>query len=255
MVIKKSDSQKKPIVRPHDLLREIEVCPQALVVFGSFDWISHLVKVHPVAGSRKNFKFCSLQTFTVNNTPITFAGPVMSAPVAAMVLEILIAFGARHIIGVGSCGSLDEKLRIGHLVIPENSIPDEGTSSHYPMPGKKINASPRIIKRIQSLCEAKAQTCTCGRVWTTDAPFRETPQKIKKAQQKKAIAVEMELSAFFKVGAFYGVEVGALLVVSDELFARGWNPGYGNPKFKETFVQALDIVLQVLSQSGREDTT
>jgi hypothetical protein len=58
----------------------------------------------------------------------------------------------------------------------------------------------------------------------------------------------MELSAFFKVGAFYGVEVGALLVFSDELFDREWNPGYGNQNFKETFVQALDIALQVLSQ-------
>jgi Purine-nucleoside phosphorylase len=108
---------------------------------------------------------------------------------------------------------------------------------------------------IQSLCEVKEQTWMCGKVWTTDAVFRETPQKIKKAQQRKAIAVEMELSAFFKVGAFYGVDVGALLVVSDELFDREWNPGYGNQNFKETFVQALDIALQVLSQSEGQDET
>jgi len=255
MVVQKTDSQKTPLVRPHNLLKKVEVCPQTLVVFGSFDWHSLLAKTHLIPGSRKNLKFCSLQTIMVNNKPITLAGPGMSAPVAAMVLEVLIAFGARHIVGVGSCGSLDEKLRIGHLVIPQNAIPDEGTSSHYPLPGKTIKASPRIIERIRSLCELKAQDWALGKVWTTDAPFRETPQKIKKAQRKKAIAVEMELSAFLKVGAFYGAEVGALLVVSDELFARQWNPGFTTQKYKKAFVHAIDIALQVLSQPEGEDAT
>lgn len=253
MVIQKTDSQKTPLIRPHDLLKKVEVYPQALVVFDSFGWNSLLANTQVIPGSRKNFKFFSLQTIMVNNKPITLAGPGMSAPVTAMVLEVLIAFGARHIIGVGSCGSLDEKLRIGHLVIPQNAIPDEGTSSHYPLPGKKIKASSRILKMIQSLCELKAQDWALGKVWTTDVPFRETPQKIKKAQQKKAIAVEMELSAFFKVGAFYGVEVGALLVVSDELFARQWNPGYTTQKYKKAFVHAIAIALQILSQTEGED--
>jgi len=253
MVIKKIDFQKTPLIRPHDLLKKIEVCPRALVVFDSFDWNALLYKTRLVPGSRRNLKFCSLQTIMVDNQPITLAGPGMSAPVAVMVLEVLIAFGARYIIGVGSCGSLDEKLRIGHLVIPQSAIPEEGTSSHYPLPGKKIEASPRILERIQSWCEVKNQTWVCGKVWTTDAPFRETPQKIKKAHHQKALAVEMELSAFLKVGAFYGVEVGALLVVSDELFARQWNPGYTTQTYKKSFGHAIDIALQVLSQPERKD--
>jgi len=253
MVIQKNDFQKTPLIRPRDLLKKVAVCPQALVVFDSFDWNSVLAKTQPVPESRRNLKFCSLQTIRVNNQPITLAGPGTSAPVAAMILEVLIAFGTRRIIGVGSCGSLDERLRIGHFVIPQNAIPDEGTSYHYPLPGKKIKASPRIFKRIQSLCELKAQTWVCGKVWTTDAPFRETPPKIKKAKHQKAIAVEMELSAFLKVGAFYGVEVGALLVVSDELFARQWNPGYNTQAYKKAFVKSIDIALQILSQPEEQD--
>ena len=248
MVIQKTNFHKDGLIRPRDLLKKIEVCPQALVVFDSFDWNSLLAKMRFVPGSRKNLKFCAVQTILVNSKTLTLAGPAMSAPMAAMVLEVLIAFGARHIIGVGSCGSLDEKIRIGHLVVPKDAIPDEGTSSHYPLPGKKTHASPMIFKRIHSVCATRAQDWACGKVWTTDAPFRETRQKIKKAQHKKAVAVEMELSAFFKVGAFYGVDVGALLVVSDELFHYRWNPGYTTPKYKKAMLQALDIALEVLSQ-------
>lgn len=249
MVIQeKNVSQKISLVRPHNLLRKIKVYPRTLVVFGAFDWNSHLAKMHFVTGARKDLGFCSLQTLMVNNKPITLAGPVMTAPVAAMALEVLIAFGTRHIIGVGSCGSLDKKLRIGDILIPQNAVSDEGTSSHYPLPGKKIKASQKIVEMLQALCGAKGLPWTCGTAWTTDAVFRETPQNIKKAQHKNAIAVEMELSAFFKVGAFYGVDVGALLAVSDELFSHEWNSGYGNPQFKETFVQVLDIGIQALAQ-------
>ena len=247
MVTQKKNTRENPVLRPHDLLKKIEVCSQALVIFNTFDWDSLIARRCPVPGSRKNLKFCSLQTIVVNNRPVTIAGPGMSAPVAAMLLEILIAFGSRQIIGVGSCGSLNKKLRVGHFVIPESAFADEGTSLHYPLPGKKIQANPRILKEIKSLCGTKGQNGIMGKVWTTDAPFRETRQKIEKVQRKKAIAVEMELSAFFKVGAFYEVEVGALLVVSDELFNQQWTPGYNTPKYKKAIAQATDIALQILS--------
>ena len=63
----------------------------------------------------------------------------------------------------------------------------------------------------------------------------------------------MTLSSFLKGGVSYGVEVGALLVVSDDLFARQWNPGYTTQKYKKAFVHAIDIALQVLSQPEGED--
>ena len=65
----------------------------------------------------------------------------------------------------------------------------------------------------------------------------------------------MELSALFKVGAFYGIEVGSLLVVSDELFSQQWNPGYKTKKYKKAFVNAIDIALQVLSELEGQDET
>lgn len=248
LAVQKTDSKEIPLIRPKDLFKNLKVKPQALVVFDPFDWNLIISQVSIVSGSFKNLQFSSLQSIRVNDKIITLAGPAMGAPVAAMVLEILIAFGASQIIGLGSCGSLNKKIRVGHLVIPEGAFSEEGTSSHYPLKGRTIKPSPRIFHGLKLSCQNQGQIWASGKVWTTDAPFREIPQKIKRFQQKQALAVEMELSAFLKVGNFYGVEVGALLVISDELFASQWNSGYNKKIYKETFLKAVEIIFNLFSR-------
>jgi uridine phosphorylase len=248
MTVRKLDSQSVPLIRPENLFNKLDVTPQALVVFSPLDLKLVLSHFSVVSGSIKNINFSSLHTIQIKDKTFTLAGPAIGAPVATMVLEVLICFGAYQIIALGSCGSLNKKFRIGNFIIPEKAFSDEGVSSHYPLKGKKVKPSKRIFQGLKSICQSQSQIWVPGKVWTTDALFRETPQKIKKFQQKQAIAVEMELSAFFKVGNFYGVEVGALLVVSDELFSQKWKSGYKTQLYKKSFLKAAEIVFNLLSQ-------
>ena len=248
MVTQKRNSLAMPLIRPEDIFHSLDVQPRCLVVFSPSDWKLVLSHGSVVSISAKNLPFSSLHTVRANKSVCTFAGPALGAPVAAMVVEILAAFGARKIIALGSCGSLHEELKIGHLMIPEKAFSDEGVSSHYPLRGKIVKPSQTIVQELQSLCEVRGQKWVSGQVWTTEAPFRETPQKIKKFQQKQAIAVEMELSAFFKVGNFYGIEVGALLVVSDELFSFRWNSGYSTKRYRRSLLNAAEIAVNVLTK-------
>ena len=50
---------------------------------------------------------------------------------AAMVMEELIALGARAFLAIGSCGCLDAGIAEGHLIVPTAAYRDEGTSYHY----------------------------------------------------------------------------------------------------------------------------
>ena len=237
-----------PLIRPNKLFNKLDIQPQVLVVFSPFDWKLVLSQVSVVAGSFQNLHFSSFHTIKIKNKHLTFAGPAIGAPVSTMLLEVLISFGASQIIALGSCGSLYEKLTIGHFIIPKKAFSDEGTSSHYPLRGKKVEATPRIFRGLKGICQRSGQKYATGKVWTTDAPFRETPQKIKKFRQKQAIAVEMELSAFFKVGNFYGAEIGAFLVISDELFSFQWKSGYNTSLYKKSFLKATEIVLTFLAK-------
>ncbi|MBN2467282.1 MAG: nucleoside phosphorylase [Deltaproteobacteria bacterium] len=240
-------STQSPRIQPTDLFGRVTVQSRSLVVFSPYElkWILSRVSVIP--NSLKSLNFSSLQTIRYHDKVLTLAGPAMGAPVAAMVLEVLRAFGARQIIAFGSCGSLDEKLRIGHFIVPERALSDEGTSAHYPLPGKAVKPNLHICRTLRSASRNHECVCHSGYVWTTDAPFRETPKKIGAFRKKHALAVEMELSSFFKASAFYGIETGALLVVSDELFSSKWKSGHTTPAYKKAVLQGSEIVLQALT--------
>jgi uridine phosphorylase len=236
-----------PLIRPCQLFKNIRVEPQALVVFSPSHLSEVLTHVSLVSGLRQTLGFSTLQSVVREGRRFTLAGPALGAPLSAMVLEVLIAFGTRQVIGFGPCGSLTNTVRIGDVVIPTQAYSDEGTSAHYPMGAQANRPTPRIVQALQHTWSSQDKRYALGKVWTTDAPFRETPERIAKFRAKHAIAVEMELSALFRVGRFYDVETGAVLVVSDELFALRWNPGYNNKVFKRSFRDAAEMVCDFVS--------
>ncbi len=177
---------------------------------------------------------------------LTLAGPFLGAPQAVLGLEKMIALGARRVWVVGWCGSLQPDLRIGDLVAPLDALSEEGTSKHYPLEG----AAPRTDEGLQRLLVSElkegGRNARKGRVWTTDAPYRETRQKVRAYRDQGILGVDMELSALLAVSAFRGVRPAALFVVSDELFDGTWRPGFSDPRLRaaeEAAARALDAAL------------
>ncbi len=162
---------------------------------------------------------------------ICLAGPMVGAPYAVMVAETLIAWGARRLVFLGWCGAVTDSVAIGDLVLPTSAFIDEGTSRHYSAAAITAAASPVLAQRISAGCAAEGIGAHAGPVWTTDAPFRETPEKLLAFRNRGALAVEMEASALFSVAGFRGVEAAALLVVSDDLSSLTWRPGFRDPGF------------------------
>ena len=91
-------------------------------------------------------------------------------------------------------------------------------------------------------------------VWTTDAPYRETPNKVLAYQQQGVLAVEMEMSALMTLAVYRGVSMAGLLVVSDELFEMKWKPGFSNPLLKKNSRAAARALLAAITRinGGRE---
>jgi purine-nucleoside phosphorylase len=84
---------------------------------------------------------------------------------------------------------------------------------------------------VAEACAAEGVSARPGTVWTTDAVFRETRAEVTRHQRDGVLAVEMECSALFTVGGFRGIDVAALLVVSDDLSSLTWRPGFKDPRF------------------------
>jgi purine-nucleoside phosphorylase len=88
-----------------------------------------------------------------------------------------------------------------------------------------------MVSRVAQVLEDNRVEFHSGKIWTTDALYRETRAKVEDYQKQGVLAVEMEISALFSVARFRQVELGAMLVVSDELSAFKWLPGFKDKRF------------------------
>lgn len=154
--------------------------------------------------------------------------PFMTAPGAAATIEELHAMGCENFMVCGGAGSLQSELAVGHLIIPESAVRDEGTSYHYLSPSKEVACNEEALKVIEHMLDTLELPYVKGKTWTTDAIYRETKDKIEKRKAEGCITVEMEAAAFFAVSRFLKVKLGQLLYAGDDVAAevwdsRGWN--------------------------------
>jgi purine-nucleoside phosphorylase len=170
----------------------------------------------------------------------------IGAPAAAMMLELLIANGAGHIISVGSAGALQKELAPGDLVICNRAIRDEGTSGHYFAKGKYADASFAMTGHLQAVAKKCTQKLKTRTSWTTDALFRETPAEIAAYQKEGVATVEMEAAALFSVARYRDIELGCLLVISDSLADLEWRAGFHLKPVFNGLKLAFDIALEAL---------
>lgn len=142
---------------------------------------------------------------------LTIQATGMGGPSAVIVLEELIALGARQVIRVGTCGALVPGLDLGSLVVASEAICADGTS-------RALGAGPRSRAdgAITRALEGAAPDARVGAVISVDLFYDADLGGV-----EDALAVEMEAAALFAVGAREGVAAGCVLVVTDTFDERG----------------------------------
>ncbi len=163
-----------------------------------------------------------------------------------MCLEKLIALGAEKIILYGWCGSLQKELRAMDVLVPTECLSEEGTSEHYRKEGyrgdKVIHSSPELRELLCRNLTTNGIDFQQGSLWTTDAPYRETEEKVAAYSARGISGVDMEYAALCAVAAFRGIEFAAVTLVSDELLSRPWKPEYSFKAFKKKSRHLLTLL-------------
>jgi uridine phosphorylase len=149
--------------------------------------------------------------------------PGVGGPVAAGMLETAIALGCRKFIACGGAGVLDRDLPVGRVIVPRTAIRDEGTSYHYLPPSREVEASPEGVAAIEKVLKRRGVDYVISKTWTTDAPYRETPAKVRLRKSEGCLTVEMEAAAFFSVAHFRHVKLAQMLYAGDDVSAEEWD--------------------------------
>jgi uridine phosphorylase len=120
---------------------------------------------------------------------------------------------------------------------------DEGTSYHYLPPGRDVACSPSLTTPIARELSTLGVPVRTGKVWTTDAPYRETKQQLEQWAAEGVMAVEMQAASLFAFGQARHVPVAVLARVSNAVDHRESQFDTGS------FEQGLTI-LTALARAG-----
>jgi uridine phosphorylase len=98
----------------------------------------------------------------------------------------------------------------------DEAVRDEGTSLHYLAPARTIAAPTTdildpLVKELSTVSSAVRR----GRVWTTDAPYRETAEQLRFWADRDVLAVEMQAASLFAFAHARRAQVGMLALVSN----------------------------------------
>jgi nucleoside phosphorylase len=236
------------VIQPRKGKNDPVLGPDALMVVIPQD-LERLSKLKPMEGFDLGF-FNIFRMKVKASAGLSLTGPFVGAPQAVMVMEKIIALGAKRICVFGWCGSLQPDLKIGDIVIPLHAVAEEGTSRHYPV-GNRVPETEQGLNRIlERALDQSGLPFRKGTVWTTDAPYRETASKVKTFQGKGVLAVEMEMSALMTLAIYRSVKLSGLLVVSDELHDLKWHRGFSSPLFKKRCEQAGNLLIKLFENEG-----
>ena len=136
-----------------------------------------------------------LYEFNLGGSKLGIIGRAVGGSFAVLLAEQLFASGCKLIINITSAGKIEDNLRTPSYIFVNKALRDEGTSLHYLPPADFVSIRPELLSIFSLTSWRKELRVRVGAVWTTDAPYRETPGAIESAKRRGLLAVEMETAS------------------------------------------------------------
>jgi uridine phosphorylase len=230
------DEDKNAFIRPANLIEPINNIPEICILSFFSEANDKIISEYPhkvisnFISSGINYP---LYEIGYKGKKITLIQAAVGAPLAGGQIDEISAMGCKKFIACGMCGVLQKDIAVGHLIIPISAVRDEGTSYHYVKPSREIVANERVVQVIENTLLGEKIPYIKAKTWTTDAFYRETPQKIVQRKNEGCVTVEMETSAYMAVSQYNNVEFGQILCSGDSLSGEEWD--------KREYVKRTDI--------------
>lgn len=161
-------------------------------------------------------------------------------------MEQIITRGAKTILLYGNCGVLNKEIAAGHLILPTAAYRDEGTSYHY-LPISDYVEIP-TYQHLAEIMDSLHLPHVTGKVWTTDAFYRETRCNMEQRKADGCIAVDMECASVMAAGQFRGVPVYQFFYADDCLDGDKWDPRTLGARPSSSHEKYLQVALELAAR-------
>ncbi|MBY6157980.1 purine-nucleoside phosphorylase [Pseudooceanicola nitratireducens] len=174
---------------------------------------------------------------------VTIQGSGMGMPSLSIYANELIRdYGAQTLIRIGSCGAMQDKVKIRDVILAMSA-----TSISTPSLGffKEVNFAPTadfgLLKAAYEAAEARSVTTHTGGIYSADVFYAERPDLDETMERHGILAVEMEAAELYTLAARYGRRALAVLTVSDHLKTHEALPSEDREK---SFGEMVEIALE-----------
>jgi DeoD family purine-nucleoside phosphorylase len=148
--------------------------------------------------------------------PVSVQATGMGCPSAAIVVEELHQLGVKRMLRVGTCGGLQPDLALGDLIVALSAIPADATARHLVGTDQHVpTASWQLVHGAVHVAKEIGQTMRIGPIVSSDLFYNPDDGQYARWSSRGVLAVEMEASVLFTLGALRGFAAGCLLTVSD----------------------------------------
>lgn len=202
----KQNYTEESVFKLENLLREarrqkgVPECdiPEVCVLDPDGDMVSYLNK-----SGRASVNSCwagyhtTMYEVELGGQTVGIIGEAVGASFAVLVAEQMFASGCKLLISITSAGTITPPTGGEQFILIDQALRDEGTSYHYLPPQEPARLNRELLDNLQDLKSNPKLSVGIGTSWTTDAPYRETQSAIKKAEENRVTAVEMEAAALY----------------------------------------------------------
>ena len=183
-------------------------------------------------------------TGTYKGKKISVMGSGMGIPsIGIYSYELIHFYGVKNLIRIGSCGSLQEDVKIRDVIIGMGACTNSNYASQYNLPGTYAPiASYELLSKAIKVAAEKEIDVKVGNILSSDIFYDADADSWKKWAKMGVMGVEMEAAALYMNAAYAGVNALCILTVSDSLVTHEVTTA---EERQNTFTKMMEIALEL----------
>lgn len=183
-------------------------------------------------------------TGTYRGKKISVQGTGMGAPsISIYANELIESYGAKKLIRVGTCGSIQEDVKVRDVILGMGACTNSGINK---MRFRGMDFSPiasfDLLNKAYNIALSKEIKVKVGNILTSDLFYNDDPEAWKLWAKYGVLAIEMEAAALYTLGAKYGVDTLTILTVSDNIVTGEETTA---AERQTTFTKMVEIALEL----------
>ena len=225
--------QKEVHLTGKDLTQMVQLRPQDVgkyaIVPGPKDRLE--VPIKKIENPVRNFSFMeyTMYTGTYQGIKITAINGGRFSTDTSITTEVICNAGIQNIIRIGTCGALDENIKIGDLVVVDKVIRGDGVTPYYVDKNFQTVADKKITDTLYEVAKAMGVNVHRGKPGLR-MRFCAKQEKLSRQSVKKARLPWIWFpQRYLTIAQIYNVKASSILAVSDNVITG--EMGFMNPLY------------------------